>query len=540
MKIRADIIRTYQTLHTWTGITTGLLLFIGFFAGALIMFTDTIDQWSTPPSKQFAQVGEGKHQQLLDYALANEAKAIDSIGIHYFAQHSPITWHEAGNGRGVNVNEQVWHAGFNEHGEFRKELSHVNHLSGLLDYLHQTGGIFGEIGHHLFGGYILGIASFLYFLALVSGVIFLLPTLVKSFFALRKDKSASRFWLDSHNLIGVSSLPFHIVIAFTVFVFAFHDFLYGGLFGLYGDKPLFPEPQKSTYQYNIKELPTLEEIRAKVHNYAPGYQIESIRLSRLNSTSPSASINITHPQEMMRGPTTDFIFMHPYTLEVEGSSLQNGDQGIWVSIVTTLFALHFGSYGGALGQWAYFVMGLLGALLFYTGNLLWIEKRRKQNQSVQTRSTQILAKLTVGIALGCVTAVALAFATTKWLSLFSFNINLAYLWLYYVSFFIVLLSAFIKGPSLTAIYALRASSIFCLIVPLNSLIALTLPQLSLWPADSLSEIMLELTAIPFALFFYVSANKVKTRAYNGDINSVWFIERNKVNESEQSLAMSSQ
>jgi uncharacterized iron-regulated membrane protein len=539
MKIRADIVRTYQTLHTWTGITTGLLLFIGFFAGALVMFTDTIDQWSTPPNKQFAQVSGGQHQVLLNHVLENEEKAINAVTLHYSDNHSPITWHEEGNGRGVNVNEQVWHAGFNEHGEIQKELSQVNHLSGLLDYLHQTGGIFGEIGHHLFGGYILGIASFLYFIALVSGLIFLLPTLVKSFFALRKDKSASRFWLDSHNLIGVSSLPFHIVIAFTVFVFAFHDFLYGGLFGVYGDKKLFPEPQKSEYQYSIKELPSLDDIKAKIQAYAPGYQIERIALSRLNTSSPSASVNITHPREMMRGPTTDFIFMHPYTLEINVSSLQKGDQGIWVSIVSSLFALHFGSYGGTLGQWAYFVMGLLGALLFYTGNLLWIEKRRKQKLAKQSKSSLVLAKLTVGIALGCICAISLAFAATKWLSLTSLNVNIAYLWIYYVTFFAVVVASFIKGPSITTIYTLKISTIFCLIIPLNSIVALLIPQLGLWYADSFTEIMLEIVALPFAWFFYVCASKVAKRAYKGEKNSVWYVSKKAANTTNEELVIHS-
>ncbi|WP_241651778.1 PepSY domain-containing protein [Pseudoalteromonas phenolica] len=281
-------------------------------------------------------------------------------------------------------------------------------------------------------------------------------------------------------------------------------------------KKLFPEQQKSEYQYNVKELPKLNEITEKIEAYAPGYQIERITLSRLNTTRPSASVNITHPREMMRGPTTDFIFMHPYTLEINASSIQGGDQGVWVSIVSSMFALHFGSYGGTLGQWAYFVMGLLGALLFYTGNLLWIEKRRRQKQATQSKSNLVLAKLTVGIALGCICAISLAFATTKWISLTSLNVNIAYLWLYYLTFFAVVIAAFIKGPSITAIYTLKISAILCLIVPLNSLIALLLPSLGLWYADSFGEIMLEVMTLPFAWFFYVCASKVTKRAYNGE------------------------
>lgn len=32
--MRSDVIRTYKTLHTWTGLIAGMMLFIGFYAGA--------------------------------------------------------------------------------------------------------------------------------------------------------------------------------------------------------------------------------------------------------------------------------------------------------------------------------------------------------------------------------------------------------------------------------------------------------------------------------------------------------------------------
>src|SRR3546814_4664147 len=57
----------------------------------------------------------------------------------------------------------------------------------------------------------------------LSGVICLLPSLVKDLFALRFGKNLKRMWLDLHNVLGIFSLPFHIVMALTAVVFAFHD-----------------------------------------------------------------------------------------------------------------------------------------------------------------------------------------------------------------------------------------------------------------------------------------------------------------------------
>ena len=48
MKVSSDILRVYKALHTWVGIGTGLLLFIGFFAGALTMFTSGFTRFMMP------------------------------------------------------------------------------------------------------------------------------------------------------------------------------------------------------------------------------------------------------------------------------------------------------------------------------------------------------------------------------------------------------------------------------------------------------------------------------------------------------------
>src|SRR3546814_19468037 len=50
------------------------------------------------------------------------------------------------------------------------------------------------------------------------------------------------------------------------------------------------------------------------------------------------------------------------------------------------YALHFGEYGNALVPWLHFVLGVGGAFLFYSGNLLWIESRRKRRQPAQGRA----------------------------------------------------------------------------------------------------------------------------------------------------------
>jgi len=66
MKIRSDILRIYQSLHTWVGICAGVFLFIAFFAGALTMFKQPIDDWmASAPSSRLQGVSAAQIDSLV-------------------------------------------------------------------------------------------------------------------------------------------------------------------------------------------------------------------------------------------------------------------------------------------------------------------------------------------------------------------------------------------------------------------------------------------------------------------------------------------
>ena len=47
--MKAATTRTFQTVHTWTGLMAGFALFVAFYAGALTVFHDDIAIWQNPP-----------------------------------------------------------------------------------------------------------------------------------------------------------------------------------------------------------------------------------------------------------------------------------------------------------------------------------------------------------------------------------------------------------------------------------------------------------------------------------------------------------
>ena len=520
MRVRGDILRTYQSVHTWTGIIAGLVLFIGFYAGSLTMFKSVIAEWATPPSHHLTQVPVQQLDNLVVQAITTFEKAGQGFSVNFNEHFSPMTWYEQGGQRGVQLNDTKRHATLSEQGELVTQVSPTNELGELIDMLHRTAGIAGKVGHEDLGVVVLGVASVLYFLALVSGVIFLLPTLVKSFLALRTNKGANRFWLDSHNLIGIVSLPFHLIIAWSVVVFAFHDVAYGGLEIVYGDIPVFERGERSTLVHSVQALPAMSRYIEKVNELTDGYDVEKMTFSRLVASNPSVAIHIINKREMMRVNTGDIIYMNPYTFEVSYSSVALSESDVYIPVVVSLFALHFGSYAGEWGQWLYFILGLLGAFLFYSGNLLWLEKRRKK-QHQQSKSNRFMAALTIGVCLGSILAIVVTILSAKWLYINAIAVNNGYLYCYYVIFLSALVYSFFRGGAQAAIHLLQLLSLACLCIPLTSLFALLNPDSGLWTATTFATGMVDVTAGVFAVIFYYAASKTRHRAYKGERNSIW-------------------
>ncbi|MCP3863429.1 MAG: PepSY domain-containing protein [Aestuariibacter sp.] len=521
MKIRSDILRTYQSIHTWTGITTGLLLFIAFFAGALTMFKSPITQWAVPENHVLPAISVGQYDELVQQATAQYEAANNGFTLHFDQHHSPMTWYEQGGGRGLSIDSHLRQASFNKEGELVSVANQQNLLGDLIDQLHRTAGIPGKAGHEDIGVLLLGVASALYFIALVSGVIFLLPTLVKSFFSLRQKKGANRFWLDTHNLIGITSLPFHLLIAWTVVVFAFHDMLYGGLSLIYGDEPMFERNGGSKQVYSVAELPPVERYFEAVGNMVDGYDIVSLTFADLATPRARLSIEVAGDGKLQRAAETDIIAMHPFTLDVTYSTLSIPENGAFGPLVKSFFALHFGNFANDTGRWIYFLLGMMGAILFYTGNLLWLEKRR-QKQAKQSRSVTIMAKLTIGVCLGSVLGVATSILASKWLYLAGVDINLGYINVYYGVFIASLGFAFWQGAAKSAIALQALIAATCLGVPLTSFFTVLFSHDTHWHFAG-GTLLVDGLALVFAWIFFKAARKTRQRAYQGEPDSIWFI-----------------
>lgn len=516
MKIRTDIIKVYKDVHIWVGIVCGLMLFIAFYAGAITMFEKPLERWASPPSRLAPAPPLEDAEQLLAAVLERNPQAARRYAIVITPspdQPARLIFAERGQGPRELIE---YGASFAADGQLQIEKLRKAKAAALVDRMHQFVGL--PLPDSL-ARIVMGAVALAYAVALLSGLIVLLPTLARDVFALRIGKNLKRLWLDAHNALGLFSLPFHLVMALTSVVFAFHTPFYASQAKLVYGAPI-DWGEHAQAPRGSAPLPAVELLQ-RVQRQLPGFQVQSFVFQTQKDGHVEATLIGLDPRRGTRARTYMMTHLDPYTGTVDVHDLPGRMDG-WSEAVNAFFALHFGSYGGNPVRWLYLLMGLAGAALFYTGNLLWIESRRKKLRGaetvVQKRSARVLGCLTVGIALGSVAGISATLAAAKWLPAWTRDLAFWQQAIYYAVFAAAVGWAFLRGAPRAACELLWLCALATMLIPLSSLaghwqLGGSWYHTGSWPVD--------LTALLAVPVFALIAHYTRRRMHTGPTDSVW-------------------
>jgi uncharacterized iron-regulated membrane protein len=504
----------YKDIHGWVGIVSGLALFIAFYAGAITMFEEPLQRWASAPSRLAPPPTLTHTPDLIAKAITAHPDAAKRYEIHLDtspAQPARMSWPASDGGDEHGLVSTVY-ASLAPDGVLQVETSAPSAVAQLIDVLHQQVGL--PFSHEI-AMPIMGAISLLYVIALVSGVIVLLPSLVKDLFALRVGRNVKRMWLDVHNVLGVFSLPFHLVMALTAVIFAFHDQFYDAQAAAFGQGAP-PARTAAALPPAAQPLPPAEIVR-RMAEQAPTFAISTMTYAEGRDGRLALRIAGSDPRYGLRGATFGIAVVDPASGRITGADYMPGKQDGWGATISSFFALHFGNFGGLAIRWAYFLLGLAGAFLFYTGNLLWIESRRKRERKAgaveQSRSTRVLGALTVGVPLGCIAGISVTVAAAKLIGdTASYGMHSA---IYYAVFVIFTGWALVRGASRAGVEAARAAALAMLLVPFASLI-----RAGTWHGDS-GLLLIDLTALAIGGLLFAASRSAKRRADTGPSDSVW-------------------
>lgn len=404
--MKASTIRTFTTVHTWTGLLAGFALFIAFYAGALTMFHEEIDAWAMPKAEMArADTMDRAHVMLADI-VAKHPAAAEQIGVTYPADHPShevaAYWMEKdGSWKTQALDDSV-------------ARDSEDHEHGLADFIYE---LHYDLGIPVVGIYLMGIVSVIYGLALLTGLLIHLPNLVRELFSLRPGHNLKRLWQDAHNVIGILSLPFHIIFAVTgallcltlVMLFAFNTVAFDGKLMSAFERMTSALPETKDRGGTAVMLSPAElgararqaALAAGAANFDPDY----MRYVHYGHQGAAAEVRGTSGKTLGEYGMVSLDAADGHVLAMQLTGARDANHATYSAI----FGLHFGSFGSLSLRWLYFLLGLAGAFLFYSGNLLYIETRRKRRQAEQPMKVRAMATATVGVCIGACFAISVTF-----------------------------------------------------------------------------------------------------------------------------------
>ncbi len=451
--MKASFRQSMTWLHTWTGLVVGWVLFFVFVTGTASYATQEITRWMQP---------ERPMQSLLvpDAATQFDMAYQQLRSLPQSQQAQSWTVNLASDARNSSALSASWTAA-PEPGERRgrTETVYMDTSSGqpieLAEPVRETAGGRALLRMHYALHYIpadtailiVGLCTMLMLVAIVTGVV-AHKKIIKDFFTYRQQKGL-RSWLDAHNLISVSALPFYLMITYSGLLFFLYSYMPLAVPLTYGFEPenrdaYYSELMTQTGSGRVLGLggggggPRQAQTEQGGRSGREGRSVRPLPLGQQAEQFTDLSALVAQTEELWgkgqirsvtiipaaRGQAAQLQITPAYadtirrsrgdgTLSFNAQTAQAiaappADLAAAEVFGSSMLGLHEGLFADSWLRWLYLVSGLLGCAMIATGLVLWTVKRRPKlaktgeyqagHQLVEKLNVATIAGLSFGLA----------------------------------------------------------------------------------------------------------------------------------------------
>ncbi|WP_153110219.1 PepSY-associated TM helix domain-containing protein [Propionivibrio limicola] len=429
-------------VHTWTGLLMGWLLFAVYVTGSLSYFRNEITLWmqpelhaATPDANWLPRAINLLNEQgskAQQWTINPPGPRSSVVGLSYREGTPGGRQQEMGgaaNGPQGQQGQQNQQGQPPERDRGVKRLTMDPATGEVLEARTTAGGNFLYRFHYqlhgmdrMWGRWIVGIATMLMFIAIITGVI-VHRNIFKDFFTFRPAKG-KRSWLDGHNATGVLALPFHILITFSGLLLLAAQLMPWAADALYaGDRRAYmqdvrgggagretPAVAGQTAQAGGrgeerergsedgrrgdranrgggKEPAALTDLRplyAQALHQWPKQGVGAIVVTNPGKSNATVEIRQAFGEQLTaRGGAERLLFNgltgeSLETLETPTTQAPSFTRSIW-NVLTTV---HEGRFATAMVRWLLFLCGVLGSAMVASGLVLWVVSRQKERQAL--------------------------------------------------------------------------------------------------------------------------------------------------------------
>ena len=449
--MKASFRQSMTWLHTWTGLVVGWVLFFVFVTGTASYATQEITRWMQPERpmpavlvpdaatqfdmgyQQLRRLPQSQQAQSWTVNLASDARNSSALSASWTAAPEPgerrgrtdTLYLDTSNGQPIELAEPV------------RETAGGRALLRMHYALHYIPADTAIL--------LVGLCTMLMLVAIVTGVV-AHKKMIKDFFTYRQQKGL-RSWLDAHNLISLSALPFYLMITYSGLLFFLYSYMplavpltYGfepddrqayyselvnqtgsnRIVGMGGGGPRQAQSEHAgrsgregrsarplSLGQQAEQFTDFRPLLAQTEALWGKGQIRSVTLLP-EARGQVAQLQITpaYAQTIRRSRGAGTLSFNALT----GEAITTAPADIAAVEVfgSSMLGLHEGLFADSWLRWLYFVSGLLGCGMIATGLVLWTAKRRPKlaktgeyeagHQLVEKLNVATIAGLSFGLA----------------------------------------------------------------------------------------------------------------------------------------------
>ncbi len=376
--MRNSTIKKWFWVHRWTSLICTIFILILCLTGLPLIFGEEIDNYLDPDPPQEvlpANTPMTNVDNLIKESLVKNPGLIPTFA--YFDDDEPqITVHMATSWKQFytpHSDSTRWMKYDSRTGKLIRESEalgkkKIDFITLMLD-IHR--GLFMGLGGELF----LGLMGLLFVVAILSGFALYGPFMKKLPFGIVRAKRSPRLkWLDLHNLLGIATGIWLIVVGFT----GFFNELSTPLFGIFQmtDVQKMLAPYKGLPPVANTELSSQQKAYDTVAAALPNMQITSL----VFPGSPYGSSQ--HYLIWAKGntPLTSRLF-NPTLVDARNGKLTSVVKMPWyLRSLEVSRPLHFGDYGGTPLKILWSLFDIAAIIVLCSGVYLWF-KRKKTYES---------------------------------------------------------------------------------------------------------------------------------------------------------------
>ncbi|MEM7781101.1 MAG: PepSY-associated TM helix domain-containing protein [Pseudomonadota bacterium] len=418
MANRERHVRIYD-LHSWTGVSIGIIMFFVCFTGSIALFHHEFEPWEDDQRRgEIVANPVPIHDTLEEFVETNSSElGIEPAFVNVSLPH------------GEHGHYDLFVSGPDAEGEFQFTQGRFSTTTGeelafreeganrLLFDLHRDLAWPDALGGRQVGRILVGLVGIAFLLLILSGVI-AHTKITKELFTLRYLKSVRLKWQDSHKVLGLWTSPFAAMIALTGAFLGVIALLLPlmAFVVMQGDQEALIEKLglAQTEPAGISApMISVDEIGPRLHPET-GNELSFVQYSNWGDQNAEARLSYKAETRLIY---SDQIIVSAVTNEERPNADIFMTGGPFAYVLATFSPLHYGTYGGIMLKLIYFVLGMGLAVMSALGNMMWIERRRHGGEGAKSdRFYAVLSAINTGVCAGLPFAsiAVLAFDKVYW------------------------------------------------------------------------------------------------------------------------------